>query len=84
MTKEKVAPHFYVPRPCGKGNSTKIGALQLLGTFPPTLKVLKAAVYQKQAIAYSLNQLQCGIGATNLPHILGKSTPDCLRKSWER
>jgi len=47
LTEEKVAPHFYVPRPGGEGNSTKTGALQLLGTFPPTVKVLKAAVYQK-------------------------------------
>jgi hypothetical protein len=27
-----------------KGTRLKIGALQLLGTFPPTVKVLKAAV----------------------------------------
>jgi hypothetical protein len=60
MTEEKVAPHFYVPRSGGEGNSTKTGALQLLGTFPPTVKVLKAAVYQKQAIADSLKQLRFG------------------------
>jgi len=44
MTEEKVAPDFYVPRPSVEENSTKTDALQLLGTFPPTVKVLKAAV----------------------------------------
>ncbi len=47
LTEEKVAYHFYVPRPGGEGNSTKIGASKLLKTFPPSVKVLKAAVYQK-------------------------------------
>ncbi len=61
LTEEKVAPHFYVPRPRVEENSTKTGALQLLGTFPPTVKVLEAAVYQKQAVAYSLKQLRCGM-----------------------
>ena len=67
-----------------KGTRLKTDALQLLGTFPPTVKVLKAAVYQKQASGDSLKQLRCGIGATNLPHILEKSTADCLKKSRER
>ncbi|MDP8936044.1 MAG: hypothetical protein M3N42_18400 [Cyanobacteriota bacterium] len=34
----------------------KTDALQLLGKLPPTVKVLKAAVYQKQAIVDSLEQ----------------------------
>jgi hypothetical protein len=62
----------------------KTDTLQRQGTFPPTVKVLKAAVDQKQAIGDSLKQLRCGIGATNLPHILEKITGDCLKKSRKR
>jgi hypothetical protein len=40
-----------------KGTRLKIEDLQLLGKLPPTLKVLKAGVYQKQAIVYSLEQV---------------------------
>ena len=39
-----------------KGTRLKTDALQLLGKFQPTVKVLKAVVYQKQVIADSSGQ----------------------------
>jgi hypothetical protein len=44
-----------------KKTRLKTEDLQLLGKLPPKLKVLKAGVYQKQAIVYSLKRLRFGM-----------------------
>jgi len=38
----------------------------------------------KRALILRVNQLRYGIWAVNQQKILAKSTPGCLRKSWER
>jgi len=39
-----------------KGTKLKTEAMELLGKFTPTIKVLKSVVHQKQVIADSLGQ----------------------------
>jgi hypothetical protein len=67
-----------------KGTKLKTETMELLGKLARTIKRSpQSFIKNKRSPILRVKPLRCGIWAVNLPHILGKSTADCLRKSWE-
>ena len=85
MTEEKVAPHFYVPRPRVEGNSTKNRGFAIAGETPANVEGTQSRGIPKTGDRLFFGT-SYGVGceAVNQPHILGNSTVECLRKLWER
>jgi len=67
-----------------KGTKLKTEAMELLGKLARTIKRSpQSFIKNKSSPLLLAKQLQYGIWAVNQPKTLGKSTADCLRKSWE-
>jgi len=80
-------PSVDIPQRCGEGNETQNRSNGIVReTCTHHQAVLKSVIHQKQVIADSSGQAATvwDLGeAVNQPHILGKSTAECLRKSRE-
>jgi len=67
-----------------KGTKLKTEAMDLLGLHPPSSRVqIGDTPKTSDRRFFGISSYGMGCKVVNLPHILGKSTVDCLRKSWE-
>jgi hypothetical protein len=69
-----------------KETKLKTEAMELLGKLAPTIKPRsnRGSTKNKRLLILRVKQLRYGSWEVSQPHIRGKNTAGCLKKSWER